>query len=79
MFMDDNAADQLGCDVKLQTIMAVWRTSNFKKMHQMAITICRGHPTKSLNRIVYRGQEGPKGSKGDLRPDLQANTRPGIF
>jgi hypothetical protein len=34
-------------------------------MRQTAITICRGlsHPTMSLSRIVYRGQEGPKGNK----------------
>ncbi len=40
----------------------------------MAIT----HTTRSLSRIVCIGQEGPKGSKGTLRPDFQANTRPRI-
>ncbi len=29
-----------------------------------------------IHRIVCRGQEGPKGSKGTLRPDFQVNTRP---
>jgi hypothetical protein len=54
----------------------------FKKAHQTAITICSGlsHPTRSLSRIVCRGQEGPKGSKGEyLRPDFQANTRSRLF
>jgi hypothetical protein len=47
----------------------------------MAITICRdlSHQTKSLRRIVCRGQERHKGGKGTLRPDFQANTRPRIF
>jgi hypothetical protein len=29
--------------------------------------------------LVCRGQEHPKGSKGTLRPDIQANNRPRIF
>jgi hypothetical protein len=37
------------------------------------------HPTRSLNKIGSRGQEHPKGSKGILRPDFQANNRPRIF
>jgi hypothetical protein len=47
-----------------------------KKVCQTAITICSGlsRPTRSLRRIVCRGQEGSKGSKGTLRPDFQANT-----
>jgi hypothetical protein len=63
----------VGCDSLLQIVMAVWLASNLKKVHPMAITICRGlsHPTRSLSRIVCRGQEGPKGSKGTLRPDFQ--------
>ncbi len=50
-------------------------------MRQIAITIFRGlsHPTRSLSRIVSREQEGAKGSKGTLRPDFEANTRPRIF
>jgi hypothetical protein len=28
---------------------------------------------------LFAGQEGPKGSKGTLRPNFQANTRPRIF
>ncbi len=61
----------VGCDSPLLTIM----------VHQKAITICRGlsHPTRSLSRIVCRGQERPKGRKGTLRLDFQANTSPGIF
>jgi hypothetical protein len=32
---------------------------------QTVISICRlPHPTRSFNRIVCRGQEGPKGRKG---------------
>ncbi len=52
----------------LLAITDVWRTSYLKKMRQMAITICRGlsHPIRSLSRIVCRGQEGPKFSKGGL-------------
>ncbi len=48
---------------------------------ETAITIGRGlsHPTRSLSRIVCRGQEHPKGSKGTLRPDFQARTRTRIF
>jgi hypothetical protein len=47
----------------------------------MAITIRRGltHPTRSLSRIVCRGQDCPECSKGTLRPDFQANTIPRIF
>ena len=45
------------------------------------ITICRGlsHPSRLLIIIVCRGQERPKGRKGTLRPEFQANTRPRIF
>jgi hypothetical protein len=51
------------------------------RVHQKAIAICRGlsHPTRSLSRIVCRGQERSKGRKGTLRPDFQGNTRPSIF
>ena len=61
---------------------AICRDSNLKKMRQTARTICSGlppHPTRSLSRIVCRGLQGPKGSKGTLRPDFQANIRPRIF
>ncbi len=53
----------------------------FENVHQMAITIYRGlsRPTRSLSKIVCRGQEGPKVSKGTLRPDFQTNTRPRFF
>jgi hypothetical protein len=57
----------------LQTIMAVWRGSNLKKVRQTAITFS-SYPTRSLSRTVCRGKEGPKGSKSILRPDIQANT-----
>jgi hypothetical protein len=45
----------------------------------MATTIRRGlsHLTRSFSRIVCKGQEDPKGSKVTLRPDFQANIRPG--
>jgi hypothetical protein len=71
----------VGCDNPMQIVTAVWCASNLKKMRQTAITICRGlsHPTRSLSRIVCRGQEGPKDSKDTLRPDFQVNTRPRIF
>jgi hypothetical protein len=44
----------------------------FKKVRQKAVTIssCLSHPTRSLSRIVCRGQEGPKVSKGKLMPDF---------
>ncbi len=50
-------------------------------VHQTAFTICRGlsNPTRSLSRIVCRGQEPPKGNKGTLRPVFRANTRPKVF
>ncbi len=59
------------CDSPLLTAM----------VRQKAITIYRGlsHPTRSLSRIVCRGQECPKGRKGTLRPDFQAKTRPRFF
>ncbi len=62
---------RVGCDSPLLTIM----------VHQKAITICRGlsHLTRSLSRMVCRGQERSKGRKGTLRPDFQANTRPIFF
>jgi hypothetical protein len=41
----------------------------FEKSAPKAIAIC----------IVCRGQDGPKSSKGTLRPDFQNNTRPKIF
>ncbi len=46
---------------------------------QTAITIGRGlsHSTRSLSRIVCKGQEHPKDSKGTLRPDFQASTTVG--
>jgi hypothetical protein len=45
---------------------------------QTDVIIGRGlsHPTRSLSKIVCRGQEDPIVSKGILRPDFQANTRP---
>ncbi len=48
--------------------MAVWHASNFKKAHQTDINICSGlsHPTRSLSRIVCRGQEGLKAVKEEL-------------
>jgi hypothetical protein len=80
MFSEGNTAHPVGCDSPLLTIMSVWHTSK-KKMRQTAITICRGlsHPTRSLNRIACRGQEGLKGSKGTFRPDFQANSSPRIL
>jgi hypothetical protein len=81
--------------VCLQIVMAVWYpfclNSNFlgrgwqpsadNNGVPKAITIWRGlsHLTRSLSRIVCRGQECPKGIKGTLRPDFQINTRPRIF
>ncbi len=45
-----------GCDSPLLTIM----------VRKKAITVCRGlsHTTRSLSRIVCRGQKRPKGRKG---------------
>ncbi len=59
------AADNVGCN----------------KVRQTVFIICRrlSHLTRSLSRIVCRGQEGPKGSKVTLRPNFQANTWPRIF
>jgi hypothetical protein len=45
----------------------------------LKIVMGLSHPTRSLSRIVCKGQERPKGRKGTLRPDIQANTRPRIF
>jgi hypothetical protein len=49
------------------------------KGHYYLQRAVRSHPTRSLSRIVCRGQERPKGRKGTLRPDFQASTRPRIF
>ncbi len=63
----------------------VWQpaadNNGWNKVRQTVFIICRSlsHLTRWLSRIVCRGQEGPKGSKGTLRLDLQANTRPRIF
>ncbi len=88
------AAHPVGCDSSLQIVMAVWRLVWIQTfwvgcdsplltimVRQKAIIICRGlsHPTRSLSRIFCRGQERPKGRKGTLRPDFQANTRLRIF
>jgi hypothetical protein len=45
----------------------------FKKVLQTAINFCNAPPhlSRSLSRIICRGQEGPKYSKGTLRLDLQ--------
>ncbi len=60
----------VGCDSPLLTLM----------VPQKAISFCRGlsHPTRSVSRMVCRGQERPKGRKGTLTPDFQANNRPSI-
>ncbi len=52
-----------------------------KMVRQKAITICRemSHLARSVSRIVCGGQQRPKGRKGTLRPDFQANTRPKVF
>jgi hypothetical protein len=66
----------------LKTRVAIWCASKKKKKtRKKTIAICRGQPhlSRSLNRIVCRGQKGPKGSKGILRPDFQANIRPLLF
>jgi hypothetical protein len=61
--------------LNLNMLGRVWETDadcngcfecfKFKKVRQIAITICikLPNPTRSLSRIVRRGQEGPKGSK----------------
>jgi hypothetical protein len=71
----------VGCDSPLLKKIAVWRISNLKKWGHTAITIFRvlSYPIRSLSRIVCRGQERPKASKGMFRPDFQANIRPTIF
>jgi hypothetical protein len=47
---------------------------NAAKSHYYGIFSGLTHPTRSLSKIVCRGQEGPKGSKGNLKPDFQAYT-----
>jgi hypothetical protein len=81
MFSEGKAARPVRCDSPLQIVMAIWRALYFKKVRLTAITTCKGltHPTRSPSRSVCRVQEGPKGSKGTLRPDFQANFRPRIF
>ncbi len=95
MLSEGNAALPIGCDSSPQIVLTVGRPFCLNltfwvrcdnplltiMVYQMAITICRelSHPTRSFIRIVCRGQERPKGSKGTLRPDFQANTRPRIL
>ncbi len=83
MLSEVNAARPVRCDSSLQTVMAVWPLFVWIQtfwigcdsplltiiVRQKAITICRGlsHPTRSLSRIVCRGQERPKGKIGTLR------------
>ncbi len=69
--LNSNFLGPVGCDSPQLTRM----------VRQKAITFCRelSHPTRSLSRIVCRGQEQPKGRKGTLRPDFQANNRPRMF
>jgi hypothetical protein len=58
--------------------MAVWRASNKKKVRQTAISICiwLPHQARSLSRIVCRGQEDPKCSKGmQLNKDVVRKSR----
>ncbi len=69
----------VGHESSLQILMGVCRASNLKKGHQTAISRGMSHQTRSLSRIVCRGQEGTKGSKGTLRPDFQANIKSRIF
>ncbi len=73
MFTEGNAAFPVGCYSQLQIVMVVWHASFLKKVCQPAITIFAGlpHLTRSLSRIVFRGQEGYKGSKDTLRPDFR--------
>jgi hypothetical protein len=94
MLSEGNASLPVECDSPLQIVMAVWglfvliltfwvrRNSHLLTImvRLMAITICTGlsHTTRPLSRIVCRGKESPKGSKGTFRPDFQASTRPRI-
>jgi hypothetical protein len=68
-------------DCTLQIVMAIWPTLKLKKSAPNGHTIIRrlSHPARSPSRIVCRGQEGHKGSKGTFRPDFQADNRPRIF
>ncbi len=70
---EGNAAHPVGCDSPLQIVMAVWHFVSIQTfwvgcdsplptimVHQTTITFCRGlsQPTRSLSRIVCRGQGG---------------------
>jgi hypothetical protein len=45
----------------------------YKKVRKQPLLFVQmPHLNKSLSRIVCKRQEGPKGSKGTLRPDFQA-------
>ncbi len=72
-FFESEFSGSGGCDNPLLTKTDIWHVSNLNK--KCAITICRGlsHLTRSLSRIVCRGQAGPKVSKSTLRPDFQPN------
>ncbi len=62
-------------DSPLQIVMDVWRASNFKKVRQKAIAICRGglsHPTRLLSRIEGRALKAVQSLWGLIsRPILQ--------
>jgi hypothetical protein len=88
------AALPVGCDGPLQIVMAVWRPFclNFNFLGRMwqPSRDNNGAPNGhyNLQRAVTPDEithhkslqkKCPNGSKGTLRPDLQANTRPRIF
>ncbi len=80
MLLEGNAALPDGCDSPQQIVMAVWRPGvTADNTGALNSHYYLSHPTRSLSTIVCRGQERPKGSKGTLRPDFQANTRPRIL
>ena len=95
MLSEGNVALSVGCDSPLQIVMAVWRpfclNSNFLGRVWQPSADNNGAPNGHyyLQRAVTPDQiiqhnslqraEHPKGRKGTLRPDFQANTRSRIF
>ncbi len=92
MLSEGNAALPVGCDSTLQIVMAVWRpfclNSNFLgRVWQPSADnngALKGHyylqravtPNQITQQNSCKGKETPKGRKGTLGPDFQANTRP---
>ncbi len=82
----ENRSERRNSKTIKKLIYGIHQNVSIKKVKNIpqritAITNGNGlsHPTRSLSRIVCKGQQGPKGCKGTSRPDFQANTLLRLF